>query len=138
MSISISPIEAYLDISNGHRRNTTRGSTHRTSFIEYVSEVYNARTGGGGGSERGGVSAAPSSAAGGCDDRASSSAAPGRGMMEALSIRGHSISSAGSGVSGGGLSRDFSVRSEMGSNRVLGGGRHHITRNKTSRVIGKS
>ena len=36
--------EAYLDMSTGrdHRR-THRGSSHRTSFIEYVSEVYNAR-----------------------------------------------------------------------------------------------
>ena len=36
--------EAYLDMSSGrdHRR-TQRGSSHRTSFIEYVSEVYNAR-----------------------------------------------------------------------------------------------
>ena len=36
--------EAYLDLSTGrdHRR-TQRGSSHRTSFIEYVSEVYNAR-----------------------------------------------------------------------------------------------
>ena len=36
--------EAYLDMSTGrdHRR-THRGSSHRTSFIEYVSEVYNSR-----------------------------------------------------------------------------------------------
>jgi len=112
--------DAYMEVSNGHRRHGHRSSTHRTSFIEYVSEVVNARTGGGGSTGGGG----------------------GGGLMEALSIRGHSISS-GSVASGGsgGLARDFSVRSEISStthtsNRVLGG-RSHTTRSKTSRVIGE-
>ena len=39
--------EAYLDIKVGSSviNKTPRGSTHRTSFIDYVSEVYNSRTG---------------------------------------------------------------------------------------------
>ena len=106
--------EAYLDLSSGrdHRR-THRGSSHRTSFIEYVSEVYNARkevrvgriivciarlqskchcqvsSGGGGGGMAGAV-------------------------MDALSVRGQSISSGGSGESkvSSNLARDLSVRSE--------------------------
>ncbi len=125
-----------MDISNGHRRNTGRGSTHRTSFIEYVSEVYNARAGGG--SERAGPTTSSAATAATAATTNEDRGAAGRNMMEALSIRGHSFSSGGSGVSGGGLSRDFSVRSEMGSNRVLGGGRHHAPRSKTSRVIGQS
>ena len=40
--------EAYLDVTgksgSSIMRGTPRGSTHRTSFIDYVSEVYNSRT----------------------------------------------------------------------------------------------
>ena len=110
--------EAYLDLSSGrdHRR-THRGSSHRTSFIEYVSEVYNARkevrvgrlivcrarlqsnthcqvsSSGGGGGGGGGMAGA---------------------VMDALSVRGQSISSGGSGESkvSSNLARDLSVRSE--------------------------
>ncbi len=122
LSLTQSSTEAYMDVSNGHRRRGHRSSSHRTSFIEYVSEVYN------------------------------TGRATGGNLMEALSIRGHSISSAGSGASGGSsapppatssreLARDFSVRSETAShhsNRVLGGpSRRHTTRNKSSRIIGE-
>ena len=96
-----------------NRRNTHRGSGHRTSFIEYVSEVYNnSRTSGG-------------------------------NLMEALSVRGQSISS-GSVASGCSaappqvsvnLTRDLSVRSD---NPRLAMGRHHTVKvTKTSRIIGK-
>ena len=38
--------EAFMNMGSnqGRRGATPRGSTHRTSFIEYVSEVYNSRT----------------------------------------------------------------------------------------------
>ena len=73
-------------------KGTPRGSTHRTSFIDYVSEVYNSRTAG--------------------------QTTPKEGN---LSVRGHSISSS-SVASGSSLARDLSVRSEnVQSNRVLGG-----------------
>ncbi len=126
-----------MDVPDGHRHRGGRGSTHRTSFIEYVSEVYNSTRAAGnrGDNDRGSIVASTALQQ---DDSNPRTAAHNRSMVEALSIRGHSISSVGSGASGGGLSRDFSVRSEMGSNRVLGGGRHHPARgNKTSRVIGK-
>ncbi len=153
--------EAHLEVPGGGGRRGLggRGSTHRTSFIEYVSEVYSAARTGGAASNAASATNAPTAASaaaaagsnsGGEESRSAATvpvaAAAGLGggrggssMMEALSIRGHSISSAGSGASAGGLSRDYSVRSEMGSNRVLGGGRHHPgARNKTSRVIGET
>lgn len=109
-----------MDASNGHRRSTHRGSSHRTSFIEYVSEVYN------------------SSRHSGDRIPASNSTNNHGNLMEVLSVRGQSISS-GSVASGGScaaLARDLSVRSESAhSNRVLGG-RHHVRGNKSSRIIG--
>ena len=133
----------------GHRRNVHRGSGHRTSFIEYVSEVYNSSRGNREASSTGvGVpttnSGLPTQSSGlgggGGGLGGMSGGGVGSNMMEALSVRGHSISS-GSVASGGSgaLARDLSVRSEVvpTSNRVLGG-RHHTTRhNKTSRVIGE-
>ena len=111
---------------NRHRHH--RGSGHRTSFIEYVSEVYNnSRTSGG-------------------------------NLMEALSVRGQSISSGSvasgcsaappivTGPAGGaahgaahqGLARDLSIRSENTYANRPGMGRHHTVRaTKTSRIIGK-
>ena len=102
-----------MDVSNGHRRATQRGSSHRTSFIEYVSEVYNSRSGRENASDK---------------------------FMEALSVRGQSISSGSvaSGSSSHILARDLSVRSESThSNRVLPGRHHTVRANKSSRIIGK-
>ena len=82
---------------------TPRGSTHRTSFIEYVSEVYNSRTAA--------ASAAAVAGTGG-----------GHHHLEALSARGHGSISSGSVASGcsTSLARDLSVRSEnVHCNRVL-------------------
>ena len=73
-------------------RGTPRGSTHRTSFIEYVSEVYNSRTSQV--KEQEGLSV--------------------RG--------GHSVSSSSVASVGSSLARDLSVRSEnVPCNRVLTG-----------------
>ena len=95
-----------MNLSVGQRtgiggRATPRGSTHRTSFIEYVSEVYNrtGRTENSGGSGTSG------------------------NHLDALSARNQSISSGSvvSGISSNSLARDFSVRSEnvSGNNRML-------------------
>lgn len=80
-------------------RTTPRGSTHRTSFIEYVSEVYNRRN----------------------VENSGGSGASGN-HLDALSVRGQSISSGSvaSNISSNSLARDFSVRSEnVSSNRLL-------------------
>ena len=81
-------------------RATPRGSTHRTSFIEYVSEVYNRRN----------------------VENSGGSGASGN-HLDALSVRGHSISSGSvaSGMSSNSLARDFSVRSEnvSGNQRMM-------------------
>ena len=80
-------------------RQTPRGSSHRTSFIEYVSEVYNRRN----------------------VENSGGSQASGN-HLDALSARGHSISSGSvaSGISSNSLARDFSVRSEnVTANRML-------------------
>ena len=130
--------EAYLDTSTGrdHRR-THRGSSHRTSFIEYVSEVYNARKevrkrerNSSDGSicfrsrndelEMKLMLSVPpvqvsSGGSGGMAGAAASS------FIDRLSVRGQSISSNGSGESKVSLSRDLSVRSE----NVVGAGGHH-------------
>ena len=98
-----------MNLSVGQRtgiggRSTPRGSTHRTSFIEYVSEVYkghvdrNERSSGTSGNHLGGE----------CN----------------LSVRGRESISSGSvisGISSNSLARDFSVRSEnvSGTNRML-------------------
>ena len=89
-------LEAYLDVTksgSSMMKGTPRGSQHRTSFIDYVSEVYNnSRTGG--------------------------QTTP---KESNLSVRGHSISSS-SVASGSSLARDLSIRSEnVQTNRVLGG-----------------
>ena len=72
-------------------RTTPRGSTHRTSFIEYVSEVYSRRHA----------------------ENSQGSGTSGN-HLDALSARGNSISSVSvaSGMSTNSLARDFSVRSE--------------------------
>ncbi|CAB4054728.1 UNC80 [Lepeophtheirus salmonis] len=108
--------ESFLDLSNGSRRHTGRGSSQRNSFIEYVSEVYNRGTAG----------------------YNSSNDKCGNLPMESLSARGHSISSGGSGVSANSFSatlrRNLSIRSENlpQSNKVLG-----LQRNtKSSRSTG--
>ena len=99
--------ETYMNLSVGQRtgiggRATPRGSTHRTSFIEYVSEVYNRRT----------------------VENSGGSGTSGN-HLDALSARNQSISSGGgsvvSGISSNSLARDFSVRSEnvSGNNRML-------------------
>ena len=75
-------------------RGTPRGSAHRTSFIDYVSEVYNSR--------------------------ASHQNNP---TADGLSVRGSQHASSSSVASAGSsLARDLSVRSEnVTSNRVLTG-----------------
>ena len=88
--------EAYLELpgksGSSIMRGTPRGSTHRTSFIEYVSEVYNSRTSQV--KEQEGLSV--------------------RG--------GHSVSSSSVASVGSSLARDLSVRSEnVPCNRVLTG-----------------
>ena len=96
--------ETYMNLSVGQRtgiggRATPRGSTHRTSFIEYVSEVYNRRN----------------------VENSGGSGTSGN-HLDALSVRGQSISSGSvaSGISSNSLARDFSVRSEnVSSNRML-------------------
>ena len=81
-------------------RSTPRGSTHRTSFIEYVSEVYNRNIEG-------------------------SSRTSGNHLGDGnLSVGGRQSISSGSvisGISSNSLARDFSVRSEnvTGANRLL-------------------
>ena len=89
----------------GGRGATPRGSTHRTSFIEYVSEVYNSRT-------------AATTGVGGINHPHGA----GPNHLEALSVRGHGSISSGSVASGcsTSLARDLSVRSEnVHCNRVL-------------------
>ena len=85
-----------MSIGNSQRggiggRATPRGSTQRTSFIEYVSEVYNRRN----------------------VENSGGSGTSGN-QLDALSVRGPSISSGSvaSGMSTNSLARDFSVRSE--------------------------
>ena len=82
-------------------RSTPRGSTHRTSFIEYVSEVYNRN-----------VERSSGTSGNHIDDKGN------------LSVRGRESISSGSvisGISSNSLARDFSVRSEnvSGTNRML-------------------
>ena len=73
-------------------RGTPRGSTHRTSFIDYVPEVYNSR--------------------------ASHQANP----TDGLSVRSQHASSSSVASAGSSLNRDLSIRSEnVTSNRVLSG-----------------
>jgi hypothetical protein len=120
----------YLEVSSTHRRNTHRGSSHRTSFIEYVSEaVYSSR---GALVGLGGSSNVPGGVGG--------TGAGQSTLMEALSTRGQSISS-GSVASGGSnlaLARDLSVRSETThSNRVLSNRNQIFRANKSNRTIGK-
>ena len=87
-------------------RGTPRGSTHRTSFIDYVSEVYNSRTAGHGGNP-----------------------------AEGLSVRGHSISSSSVASVGSSLARDLSIRSEnVTSNRVLSGRPRNRETTKSARL----
>lgn len=80
--------EAYLDVNNKSgssiMRATPRGSTHRTSFIDYVSEVYNSRTGHGGNPE--GLSVRPHSVS-------SSSVASGSSLARDLSVRSENVHS---------------------------------------------
>ena len=99
--------EAFMNMGSNQRGGrggaTPRGSTHRTSFIEYVSEVYNSRT----------AAAAAAAAAG---------TGGGHNHLEALSARGHGSISSGSVASGcsTSLARDLSVRIEnVHCNRVL-------------------
>ena len=75
-------------------RGTPRGSTHRTSFIDYVSEVYNSRA-----------------------------SHQGPNPNDGLSVRGSQHASSSSVASAGSsLNRDLSIRSEnVTSNRVLSG-----------------
>lgn len=107
--------EAFMNMGSnqrGGRGATPRGSTHRTSFIEYVSEVYNSRT-------------AAAAAATGAPTSGSHPHGGGSGAgnhLEALSVRGHGSISSGSVASGcsTSLARDLSVRSEnVHCNRVL-------------------
>ena len=92
----------------GGGRTTPRGSTHRTSFIEYVSEVYNRRN----------------------QENSGGSGTNSGNHLDALSVHGHSLSSGSvaSGISSHSLARDFSVRSEnvsvMGSSQRLLSFRH--------------
>ena len=95
--------ETYMNLGVSQRglggRQTPRGSSHRTSFIEYVSEAYNRRN----------------------VENSGGSQASGN-HLDALSARGHSISSGSvaSGISSNSLARDFSVRSEnVTANRML-------------------
>ena len=93
----------------GGRGATPRGSTHRTSFIEYVSEVYNSRT------AAAATTGAPTAAGSHTHGVAGN-------HLEALSVRGHGSISSGSVASGcsTSLARDLSVRSEnVHCNRVL-------------------
>ena len=98
--------ETYMNLSVNQRTGfqggsrTPRGSTHRTSFIEYVSEVYNRNIEG-------------------------SSRTSGNHLGDGnLSVGGRQSISSGSvisGISSNSLARDFSVRSEnvTGTNRLL-------------------
>lgn len=96
--------EAFLDVSSGAPRSTPRGS-HRTSFIEYVSEVYN-------------------------NTKSHTS-----GHMEVLSVRGHSISSGSVASGSSSLARDISIRSEnVQSNRVLSGRLRQRETTKSARI----
>ena len=96
--------EAFLDVSSGAPRSTPRGS-HRTSFIEYVSEVYN-------------------------NTKSHTS-----GHMEVLSVRGHSISSGSVASGSSSLARDISIRSEnVQSNRVLSGRLRQREATKSARI----
>ena len=111
--------DAYLEI--GHHRRTQRGGSHRTSFIEYVSEVYNARrdASGGGASGMAGVAS---------------------NLMDALSVRGQSISS-GSEVSRASsalLARELSVRSESVAGGPPPGPTMPITQPPPKRLSGRS
>lgn len=104
--------EAYLDVTvksgSSIMRGTPRGSTHRTSFIDYVSEVYNSRAG----------------------------HSSERQAGEGLSVRGHSVSSSSVASAGSSLNRDFSIRSEnvVTSNRVLSGRPRNRETTKSARL----
>ncbi len=106
ISFSVFLAETFLDVSSGAPRSTPRGS-HRTSFIEYVSEVYN--------NTKGHTSGGP--------------------HMEVLSVRGHSISSGSVASGSSSLARDISIRSEnVQSNRVLSGRLRQREATKSARI----